>query len=191
MTIDLALVRVNVSNRRFKRPNPDKRTREKRRFQAELVARSTPALAIRSVATAPEAQKQGKRRGKTQKRLSKKRKEWKRCQAAAQAPPRDAISRPSLPSASSSAGYFKLPPLAPPKVPSWTSTIPALNEPPQKDLPTAVELFCLQLLSAPNGNTIFIPVDGSPEKFSPPPRKALQKVKRTLFPFNPCSTSAA
>ena len=109
---------VYVSDRRFKRPNPERRAREERKFQAELATRSTPALAVRTVVATPEAQKRGKRRGKPQKRLSKKRREKKQCQAAAQAPPRDVITRPSSPSASSSVGGFKLPPLAPPKFPS-------------------------------------------------------------------------
>ena len=114
---------VNISDRRFKRPNPERRVREERRFLAELAARSTPALAVRSVVATSEAQKRVKRRGKPQKRLSKKRREKKRCQATAQEPPRDVIRRPSPPSAPGSAGYFKLPPLSPPKVPSWTSSI--------------------------------------------------------------------
>ena len=123
---------VKVSDRRFKQPNTERRARKERRFQAELAARSTPALVVRSVDATPEAQKRGKRRGTPQKRLSKKRREKKRRQAAAQAPPRDVIRRPSPPSASSRASGFKLPPLAPPKVPSWTSTIPAENEPSKK-----------------------------------------------------------
>ena len=114
---------VNVSDRRFKRLNPERRVREERRFQAELAAHSTPALAVRTVVGTPEAQKRGKRRDKPLKHLSKKRRAKKRCQAAAQAPPRDVISHPSPPSASSSASCFKYPPIAPPKVPSWTSTI--------------------------------------------------------------------
>ena len=182
---------VNVSDRRFKRPNLERRAREERRFQAELAARSTPALAVRTVVATPEAQKRGKRRGKPQKRLSKKRRETKRGWAAAQAPPRDVIGHPSPPSASSSAGCFKLPPLAPPEVPSWTSTISALNQPPIKELPTAVELFHRQLLRPPDGDVILIPVNESPEKFSPPPRKFLQKVKRALFPLNPGPSLAA
>ena len=181
---------VNVSDRHFKRPNPEHRAREERRLQADLAARSTPALAVRTVVATPEAQKRGKRRGKAQKRLTKKRREKKRRQAATLATPRDVIGRPSPPSASSSAGCFKLPPLAPPKVPSWTPTIQSLNETPVKELPAAVELFRRQLLSPPDGDTIFIPVDESPEKFSPPPQKALQKVKRTLLPLNSGPSSA-
>ena len=120
-----------------------------------------------------------------------KRRELKRRQTTAEAPPRDVSYRPSPPSAPGSAGYFSLSALAPPKVPSWTSSIPALNEPPVKELPAAIELFRWKLLSPSDGDTIFIPVDKSPEKFSPPPRKALQKVKRTLFPLNPGPSPAA
>ena len=123
----------NISDRRFKRPNPERRAREERRFLADLAASSTPALAVRTVVATPEAQKRGKRRGKRQKRLSTKRREKNQRQAIAQAPPRDVIRRPSPPSTPGSAGYFKLPPLAPPKVPSWTSSIPALNEPPVEE----------------------------------------------------------
>ena len=118
---------VNISDQRFKRPNPERRAREERRFLAELADRSTPALAVRSVVATPEAPKRVKRRGKPQNRLNKKHREKKRCQATAQAPLRDVIHRPSPPSALGSAGDFKLPPLAPPKVPSWTSSILALN----------------------------------------------------------------
>ena len=131
----------NISDRRFERPNPERRAREERRFLAELVTNSTPALAVRSVVATPEVQKRGKRRGKPQKRISKKREEKKRRQATAQATPRDVIRRSSPPSAPGSAGYFKLPPLAPPKVPAWTSSLPVLNEPPVKELPAAIELF--------------------------------------------------
>ena len=182
---------VNISDRCFKRLNPERRVCEKRRFLAELAALSTPVSAVRSVVAIPEVQKRGKRRGKPQKHLSKKRSEKKRRQATAEAPPQDVIYRPSLPSAPDSAGYFNLLTLAPTKVPSWTFSIPALNEPPVKELPAAIELFRRQLLSPSDGDTIFIPVDESPEKFSPPIRKALQKVKRTLFPLNPGSSSAA
>ena len=35
--------RASILDRRFKRPNPERRAREERRFQAELVARFTPA----------------------------------------------------------------------------------------------------------------------------------------------------
>ena len=180
-----------VSDLSFKRPNPERRARKGHRYQAELSARSAPPLGVRTVVAIPEAQKRGKRHDKPQKRLSKKRRKKKRCQAAAQAPPRDMISRPSSPSTLNSAGCFKLLSLAHPKVPSCTLTIPALNEPPVKELPTAVEHFRRQLLSPPGRDTIFIPVEESLKKFSLPPRKALQKVKRTLFPLNPGPSSAA
>ena len=71
--------RSNVSDRCFNRPNPERRVREERRFQAELVTRSTPSLAFRPVVATPEAQKRGKRRGKPQKRVSKNRREMKWC----------------------------------------------------------------------------------------------------------------
>ena len=40
---------VNVSDRRFKRPNPKRHAREERRFEAELAPRSTPVLTVRTV----------------------------------------------------------------------------------------------------------------------------------------------
>ena len=150
------VLRVNVSDHRFKRPNPERRAREERRFQAELVARSAPALAARLVVAAPEAQKRGKRRGKPQKRSGKrafysgkKRREMERCRAAARTPPRDLISHPSRPAASSITGYFKLPPLASPKAPFWTSTIRALNEPPSKRTAYNHRTFPLKIAKPP------------------------------------------
>ena len=137
---------ISVSGLLFKRPNPEYHARKGRRYQAELPDRSTP-LGVRTGVATPEAQKRGKRCSEPQKRLSKQCREKKRCQATAQEPPRDVISRPLPPFASSSAGCFKPPPSPPPKVPSWTSIIPALNEPPVKELPTAVEDFRRQLLS--------------------------------------------
>ena len=61
--------------------------------------------------------------------------------------PRGVFSRPSPPSASNSAGYFELLPPAHPKARFWTSTIPALNEPRRRELPSAIELFRRQLQS--------------------------------------------
>ena len=84
--------RVNVSNRRFQWPNPERRAREERRFQAELVACSTSALAVQPVVAAPEAQTREKCHGKIQKRLSKKRRKKKRCQAASPGHPRVTLS---------------------------------------------------------------------------------------------------
>ena len=50
---------VNVSDRRFKRPNPERRARKERRFQAKLAARSTPALAVRTVVATPGGPEMG------------------------------------------------------------------------------------------------------------------------------------
>ena len=101
---------VNISDRRFKRPNLERRALEERGFRAELAARSTPALAVRSVVATPDAQKRVKRRGNPQKRLSKKRREKKRCQATAQAPPRDVsvVPRPHPRQAAQVISNFRL-----------------------------------------------------------------------------------